>query len=157
MSTRPSRNLETFPNPQPGRDFVIHFDCPEFTCLCPMTGQPDFARFELEYIPDGFYNCADTLNPTPEFQKAVIDAVEKVTHIAEADSDGKIIGTPISQRGVINYPTAELGLCIGFTSADYSTTTEVYPDSPDQKSPPELCIEAQVAAVKGALDFASTS
>lgn len=144
-----------------GTHFTVHIDLHETTdtdnsVFGPEKASRDGQRFELEYIPDGFYNCADTLNPTPEFQKAVIDAVEKVTHIAEADSDGKIIGTPISQRGVINYPTAELGLCIGFTSADYSTTTEVYPDSPDQKSPPELCIEAQVAAVKGALDFAST-
>ena len=52
MSTRPSRQLETFENPEPGRDYVIRFDCPEFTCLCPLTGQPDFAHFELEYIPD---------------------------------------------------------------------------------------------------------
>ncbi len=52
MSTCPSKELETFENPQPGRDYVIRFDCPEFTCLCPLTGQPDFARFELEYIPD---------------------------------------------------------------------------------------------------------
>ena len=51
MSTRPSRQLETFENPEPGRDYLIRFDCPEFTCLCPLTGPPDFARFELEYIP----------------------------------------------------------------------------------------------------------
>ncbi|MEO2148595.1 MAG: NADPH-dependent 7-cyano-7-deazaguanine reductase QueF, partial [bacterium] len=52
MSTSPSRQLETFANPQPGRDYIIQFDCPEFTCLCPLTGQPDFAHFEMEYIPD---------------------------------------------------------------------------------------------------------
>ena len=44
--------LETFPNPQPQRDFVIHMQIPEFTCLCPMTGQPDFATLYLDYIPD---------------------------------------------------------------------------------------------------------
>ena len=52
MSTAPSKELQTFPNPRPGRDFVIRFDCPEFTCLCPLTGQPDFATFDIEYVPD---------------------------------------------------------------------------------------------------------
>ena len=52
VSTKPSKNLETFPNPQPGRDYEIHFTCPEFTCLCPKTGQPDFATFTIRYIPD---------------------------------------------------------------------------------------------------------
>jgi 7-cyano-7-deazaguanine reductase len=49
---KPSVNLETFANPQPGRDYVIRFDCPEFTCLCPKTGQPDFATIRIEYVPD---------------------------------------------------------------------------------------------------------
>jgi 7-cyano-7-deazaguanine reductase len=44
--------LETFPNPNPNRDYVIRFDCPEFTCLCPKTGQPDFATIRVEYVPD---------------------------------------------------------------------------------------------------------
>ena len=52
MTTRPSKSLETFPNPRPGRNFVIAIDCPEFTCLCPKTGQPDFATLLLEYVPD---------------------------------------------------------------------------------------------------------
>ncbi len=52
MATRPSKQLETFPNPRPGRDYAIHFECPEFTCLCPMTGQPDFATITIEYTPD---------------------------------------------------------------------------------------------------------
>ena len=52
MATRPSRNLETFPNPRPGRDYEIRFECPEFTCLCPRTGQPDFATFLITYVPD---------------------------------------------------------------------------------------------------------
>ncbi|MEZ4366061.1 MAG: preQ(1) synthase [Kofleriaceae bacterium] len=51
MSTRPTATLETFPNPRPGRDYAILFDCPEFTCLCPMTGQPDFATITIEYVP----------------------------------------------------------------------------------------------------------
>jgi 7-cyano-7-deazaguanine reductase len=52
MAKKPSRKLETFPNPQPDRDYEIEFDCPEFTCLCPLTGQPDFAHFWIGYIPD---------------------------------------------------------------------------------------------------------
>lgn len=52
MSTAPSKDLETFPNPNPERDYVIRFHCPEFTCLCPKTGQPDFAEFSIEYTPD---------------------------------------------------------------------------------------------------------
>lgn len=52
MSTKPSKALETFPNPQPGRDYSIRIRMPEFTCLCPKTGQPDFATLLLEYVPD---------------------------------------------------------------------------------------------------------
>jgi 7-cyano-7-deazaguanine reductase len=51
-STRPSKGLETFPNPSPGRDYEIRFECPEFTCVCPMTGQPDFAVIRITYVPD---------------------------------------------------------------------------------------------------------
>jgi len=52
MSTTPNKNLETFLNPRPGRNYEIRFDCPEFTCVCPKTGQPDFATIEIEYVPD---------------------------------------------------------------------------------------------------------
>ena len=52
MSTQPSKELETFPNPRPGREYEIHFECPEFTCLCPKTGQPDFAHIDIVYVPD---------------------------------------------------------------------------------------------------------
>jgi len=52
MATKPSKKLDTFPNPAPGRDFHIHMQIPEFTCLCPMTGQPDFATLILDYVPD---------------------------------------------------------------------------------------------------------
>lgn len=50
--TQPSKKLETFPNPAPQRDFRIHMQIPEFTCLCPLTGQPDFATLVLDYVPD---------------------------------------------------------------------------------------------------------
>ncbi len=51
MSTKPSKHLQTFPNPRPGRSYEIAFDCPEFTCLCPVTGQPDFATIKIRYTP----------------------------------------------------------------------------------------------------------
>ncbi len=52
MPSLPSKELQSFKNPNPERDFEIAFDCPEFTCLCPMTGQPDFAHFKIKYVPD---------------------------------------------------------------------------------------------------------
>ncbi|HEX6827425.1 MAG TPA: preQ(1) synthase [Burkholderiales bacterium] len=52
MPSRPSSSLETFPNPEPRRDYRIHMEIPEFTCLCPKTGQPDFAHLTLDYVPD---------------------------------------------------------------------------------------------------------
>ncbi len=52
MSTAPNKALETFENPRPGRNYTIRIDAPEFTCLCPKTGQPDFATFHIEYVPD---------------------------------------------------------------------------------------------------------
>ncbi len=52
MRTKSSHQLSTFDNPSPGRDYLIHMEIPEFTCLCPVTGQPDFARLELDYIPE---------------------------------------------------------------------------------------------------------
>ncbi len=51
MPTQPSKELQSFPNPNPKRPFLIAMECPEFTCLCPMTGQPDFATVKLRYVP----------------------------------------------------------------------------------------------------------
>jgi hypothetical protein len=114
------------------------------------------ARDGVDYvpgeIPDGFYLVDDSAHPQPEFQQAVISAVAKVTHIAPADQEGKIIGSPVVAPGVINYPLQQLGLCAGMTRAPYKTTTEVYPDSP--RTTPEQCNAAQVVAVCAAIDFA---
>ena len=52
MSKERRKELETFPNPKPGRDYTIDIDCPEFTSVCPMTGQPDFATIQISYVPD---------------------------------------------------------------------------------------------------------
>jgi hypothetical protein len=106
---------------------------------------------EPDTVPDGFYLVGDTDKPESEFQRAIIEAVRKVTHIAPPDSEGKIIGVAVEQQGVINYATKSLGLCSGLTDCTYGTTTEVYPDSP--RVTEEECNLAQVAAITGALDF----
>ena len=141
-----------------GVSIVAHIDLHETTDTDNSEFRPALAaRDAIEQkawdIPDGFYAVGDTLQPAPEFQKAIIDAVEKVTHIAPADAEGRLIGMKVAQRGVVNYATKELGLCAGFTDAAFVTTTEVYPDSP--KVDDENCIVAQMAAVTGALDYLS--
>lgn len=103
-------------------------------------------------IPDGFYLVDDAERPQPPFQQAVVDAVAKVTHIAPADANGEIIGSPVVAPGVIRYALRALGLCAGVTDAKYRTTTEVYPDSP--RATPQQCNDAQVAAVRAAIDYA---
>jgi hypothetical protein len=112
----------------------------------------DGSPFEPGEIPDGFYLVDDSENPQPEFQDVVLAAVEKVTHIAPADAKGEIIGSPVTAPGVIRYPLVKLGLCAGISGARYTTTTEVYPDSPH--ATPEQCIAAQVAAARAAVDYA---
>jgi len=52
MPSSPTKKLDTFANPAPHRDYLIHMEVPEFTCLCPLTGQPDFAQFSIDYIAD---------------------------------------------------------------------------------------------------------
>jgi len=133
-----------------------HFDLHETTdtdntIFRPALEQRDGKIQEISDIPDGFYVVGDTENPCPEFQRAIIDSVRKVTHIAPADKDGKLIGVALEQEGVVNYTVKKLGLCAGLSAAKYTTTTEVYPDSP--RATPQICIDAQVAAIKGGLDY----
>lgn len=52
MTSAPSKQLDTFANPAPARDYLVHIEVPEFTCLCPLTGQPDFATIVIDYVPD---------------------------------------------------------------------------------------------------------
>jgi hypothetical protein len=136
---------------------LVHIDLHETTDsdeseFRPALAARDGKSFEPGEIPDGFYLCGDSENPQPEFQQAVIAAVAEVTHIAPADANGEIIGSPLVAPGVINYPVRQLGLCAGVTSARYRTTTEVYPDSP--RATAEQCNAAQATAVCAALDFA---
>jgi hypothetical protein len=142
----------------PLRDRVlVHIDLHETTDsdeseFRPALAARDGKPFEPEGIPDGFYLCADAANPQPAFQQAIIEAVAKVTHIAPADDRGEIIGSPVVAPGVIEYAYTQLGLCAGVTSARYTTTTEVYPDSP--RASPEQCNLAQATAARAAIDFA---
>lgn len=144
----------------PLRDrFLVHVDLHETTDTDESEFRPALAArdgkpHEPGEIPDGFYVVGDSENPQPEFQQAIIEAVAKVTHIAPADANGEIIGSPVVSPGVIHYAFKQLGLCAGITNARYTTTTEVYPDSP--RATPEQCNAAQVAAVRAALDFALT-
>ncbi len=139
-----------------GVEITAHIDLHETTDTDNTEFRPALAaRDGVEHtnwnIPDGFYLVGDTENPMNTFQKAIIASVKKVTHIAPPDEQGKIIGVPLSQEGVVNYATKELGLCSGFTDSLYATTTEVYPDSPLVTD--EECNNAQVAAITGALDY----
>lgn len=137
--------------------FIVHIDLHETTDsdeteFRPALAARDGKPFAPGTIPDGFYLVDDSERPQAGFQRAIIAAVEQVTHIAPADAHGQIIGSPVVDRGVIRYPLRELGLCAGITAAPFKTTTEVYPDSP--RATPAQCNAAQVAAVRAALDFA---
>jgi hypothetical protein len=132
----------------------VHIDLHETTDsdeneFRPALAARDGKPFEPGEIPDGFYLVGDTPNPQLEFQRHVIDAVATVTHIAPPDAKGQIIGSDVVSPGVILYPFKSLGLCAGLTNALYTTTTEVYPDSP--RATPEQCVDAQVEAVRAAV------
>ena len=141
--------------PLAGR-ILMHIDLHETTDsdeseFRPALAARDGKAYEPGTIPDGFYLCADSARPEPAFQQAINDAVAKVTHIAPADPDGTIIGSPMVAPGVIEYDCRALGLCAGATDAAYVTTTEVYPDSP--RATPQQCNDAQVAAVRAAIEY----
>jgi hypothetical protein len=143
---------------EPLRDrALMHIDLHETTDsdeseFRPALAARDGKDIEPGEVPDGFYLVDDVDHPQPEFQKAVIDAVAKVTHIAPADARGEIIGSPLLMPGVIKFPVKRWQLCAAITNARYATTTEVYPDSP--RSTPQQCNDAQVASVRAAMDYA---
>jgi len=142
----------------PFRDRVLlHTDLHETTDTDETEFRPALAArdgkpHEPGEIPDGFYVVGDSANPQPGFQQAIIAPFANVTHIAPADAKNQIIGSDVVAPGVINYDVKPLGLCAGVTNAMYTTTTEVYPDSP--RATPAQCNDAQVAAVRGAIDYA---
>jgi hypothetical protein len=138
-------------------DYLLHIDLHETTDsdrteFGPALSARDGKVFEDGEIPDGFYLVADSADPQLDFQRAIIADVEQVTHIAPPDAQGKIIGSPVIAHGIIEYPLAQLALCPSITNARFKTTTEVYPDSP--RATPDVCVRAQVTAVRAALDFA---
>ena len=143
---------------EPLRDVALmHIDLHETTDsdeseFRPALAARDGKDFEPGEVPDGFYLVDDADHPQPEFQQAVVEAVAKVTHIADADARGEIIGSPLLLPGVIKFPVKQWNLCAGITNARYATTTEVYPDSP--RATPQQCNDAQVAAIRAAIDYA---
>jgi len=142
--------------PYRGR-FLAHLDLHETTdtdetVFRPALAARDGKTFVPGVIPDGFYLVGDADNRQLGFQQAIIAAVEPITHIAEPDAQGRLIGEPVLSRGVIEYPVRSLGLCASLTGARFTTTTEVYPDSP--RTTPERCNEAQEAAVRAGLEYA---
>jgi len=137
-------------------EIKLHIDLHETTDSDESEFRPALAARDGEdylagTIPDGFYLVGDSENKQVEFQKAIIQAVKEVTHIAPADENGEIIGSKQQGEGIINYPVKSLGLCAGMTDALYTTTSEVYPDS--AKATPDDCNKAQVCAIKAAFDF----
>lgn len=139
-----------------GLDILMHIDLHETTDTDNSEFRPALAARDAIYqevwdIPDGFYTVGDGARPQSEFQSAIIESVKQVTHIAEADENGKIIGADVKQHGVIHYDKKTLFLCGGFTQAKFVSTTEVYPDSPTAS--PEICANAQLAAITGGINY----
>lgn len=139
-----------------GLQFLAHFDLHETTDTDNSVFRPDLEKRDgipqdLWDIPDGFYTVGDSGRDEVDFQKAIIENVSKVTHIAPSDHQNKIIGEDIVAHGIINYDMKKLNLCAGLTDAKFVTTTEVYPDSP--KVTDSECNLAQVAAVEGGLKY----
>lgn len=151
-----SATLLKLVKPLRGR-ILMHIDLHETTNsdeteFRPALAARDGKPFEPGTIPDGFYLVDDCDNPQPAFQQAIIAAVAQVTPIARADPDGTIIGAKVVAPGVIRYDFKSLGLCAGISGARYTTTTEVYPDSPHTTA--AHCSQAQGVAVNAALEFA---
>ena len=109
-----SRTLETFPNPTPGRDYTIEFTCPEFTCLCPRTGQPDFATFRIRYVPDRL--CVElkslklylwSFREEGHFHEAVTNRILDDLVAAAAPRHMTVVGDFMVRGGIHTVVTAE--------------------------------------------------
>ena len=114
MPTQPSKNLETFANPRAERDYLVQFDCPEFTCLCPLTGQPDFARIRIEYVPDAL--CVElkslklylwSYRDEGAFHEAVTNRILDDLAAATRPRRMKVIGEFAIRGGITTVVTAE--------------------------------------------------
>jgi len=109
-----TRALETFPNPTPGRDYTIEFTCPEFTCLCPRTGQPDFATFRIRYVPDRL--CVElkslklylwSFRGEGHFHEAVTNRILDDLVAATAPRKMTVVGDFMVRGGIHTVVTAE--------------------------------------------------
>ena len=151
-----SSTLMSLISPYSGR-FVLHVDLHETTNtdeseFSPALAARDGLKYEPEGIPDGFYLVSDSQNSRLDFQQAIINAVSEVTHIAPADVEGNMLGFPVVSEGVIEYDNSIYHLCATMTGAPFTTTTEVYPDSP--ATSPDECNQAQIATIRSAIKFA---
>ena len=109
-----TRTLETFPNPEPARDYTIEFTCPEFTCLCPRTGQPDFATFRIRYVPDRL--CVElkslklylwSFREEGHFHEAVTNRILDDLVAATAPRRMTVVGDFMVRGGIHTVVTAE--------------------------------------------------
>ncbi len=109
-----TRALETFANPTPGRDYTIEFTCPEFTCLCPRTGQPDFATFRIRYVPDRL--CVElkslklylwSFREEGHFHEAVTNRILDDLVAATAPRKMTVVGDFMVRGGIHTVVTAE--------------------------------------------------
>ncbi|WP_072711172.1 M14 family metallopeptidase [Francisella uliginis] len=138
------------------QDFIMHIDLHETTDTDDSEFRPALAAREGIFIdkwgiPDGFYLVANSNRPHHEFQNYIIDAVAKVTHIAPTDPDISILGDDTIKNGVMVCDSDKEKLCMSLSNAEYTTTTEVYPDSP--KTNPQECILAQVEAIAAGIEY----
>jgi hypothetical protein len=145
-------------------ELVASLSVPQWTChldlhettdtdlleFMPALASRDGVPYCEEVIPDGFYLMGCKATPQPEWHKAMIDAVREVTHIAQADEAGAILGLPTTQEGVV--VSDPVGKGKGLTNAKFATTTEVYPDSKSKPVTDKQCNQAQVAAIVGGLE-----
>lgn len=150
------RYINALKDSDPNFRIVAHFDLHETTDTDHLVYRPALAaRDGKEYvpvaIPDGFFIVANSANIHRfEFLKAIINNVQQHFHIAPGDKDGILVDLPLEQPGVVAIPAAQFGTCMGFTDANYTVTTELYPDNPSVSG--EDCINAQVDAITGGLD-----
>jgi 7-cyano-7-deazaguanine reductase len=116
MPSMPSKDLATFPNPRPERDYLIAFNCPEFTCVCPMTAQPDFATIRIEYVPDRL--CVElkslklylwSYRDEGAFHEAVTNRILDDLVAAIAPRYIKVVGDFAVRGGIHTLVTAEAG------------------------------------------------
>ncbi|BCD92048.1 peptidase [Francisella halioticida] len=138
------------------QNFIMHIDLHETTDTDDSEFRPALAAREGIFIdkwgiPDGFYLVANDNRPHYEFQKYIIDAVAKVTHLAPTDPDINILGDNTIKDGIMVCDSDKEKFCMSLSDAKYTTTTEVYPDSP--KTNPQECILAQVEAVVAGIEY----